>query len=190
MFCNSIEDLWIIDNYIPFKDTNLCEILRDAILWVIWKERNILIFQGGNHKSIRTLGGSIIALIKYRCQLKGNNYTDTLHLVISFNTNELPLQCTTGSLSLLHIEEEEWFGAVIELNWLPLFNCFIISIISLPTSLFLLHYFFSFLFCDFVAAGWDKLETKKNCWLSLKRKLGNFRFIKWKTCLLDDDCAG
>jgi hypothetical protein len=35
MFYNSIEELLIIDNYIPFKDTNLCEILRAAILWVI-----------------------------------------------------------------------------------------------------------------------------------------------------------
>jgi zinc-binding in reverse transcriptase len=65
MLCKSIEDLWIIDNYIPFKDTNLCEIFRAAILWVIWKERNRLIFHGGICKSIRNLGGSIIALIKY-----------------------------------------------------------------------------------------------------------------------------
>jgi hypothetical protein len=34
------------------------------------------------------------------------------------------------------------------------------------------------------------LEIKKNCWLSLKRRLGNFRFIKSKFCLLNDDCDG
>jgi zinc-binding in reverse transcriptase len=116
MFCNSIEELWIIDNYILFKDTNLCEILRAAILWVIWKERNRLIFHRGNHKSIRTLGGYIISLIKYWCQLKKNNYVDTLHHVIPFNTNESPLQCITENLSLLHIEEDEWSDVVIELN--------------------------------------------------------------------------
>jgi hypothetical protein len=66
-----------------------------AILWVIWKERNRLIFQGGSCKSLRNLSGSIIALIKYRCQLKGNNYTDARNLVIPHNTNELPLQYTT-----------------------------------------------------------------------------------------------
>jgi hypothetical protein len=65
---------------------------------------------------MRTLGEYMITLIKYWCQLKKNNYVDTLHHVIPFNTNELSLQCITGNLSLLHLEEEEWSGAVIELN--------------------------------------------------------------------------
>jgi zinc-binding in reverse transcriptase len=107
LYCNTIEDLWIIDNYIPFKDPNLCEMLRTAILWVIWKERNRLIFQWGNCKSLKNLGGSIIALIKYCCQIKGNNYTVILYYVIPSNINALSLQCTTENLNLMHIEEED-----------------------------------------------------------------------------------
>jgi hypothetical protein len=29
-----------------------------------------------------------------------------------------------------------------------------------------------------MAAGWDKLETKRNSWLSLKRRISNFRVAK------------
>lgn len=42
----SIEDLWHIDGCIPFKDLKLCELIRSVFLWVIWLERNRLIFKG------------------------------------------------------------------------------------------------------------------------------------------------
>jgi zinc-binding in reverse transcriptase len=65
-FCiSSIEELWTIDYSIPFKDSNLCEIIRGAFLWVIWKERNKIIFQQSNCSSIRSLGSSIIAFARY-----------------------------------------------------------------------------------------------------------------------------
>jgi hypothetical protein len=50
--------------------------LRGAILWVLWKERNRLIFQGGRCKSVRVLEGNIINLIKYCSQIKGNSCTN------------------------------------------------------------------------------------------------------------------
>jgi hypothetical protein len=38
--------------------TNICgEMLRGAILWVIWKEKNRLTFQRERCKSVRVLGG-------------------------------------------------------------------------------------------------------------------------------------
>ena len=33
--CTSIEDLWLLDAYIPLKDRPLVELIRGAILWVI-----------------------------------------------------------------------------------------------------------------------------------------------------------
>jgi hypothetical protein len=32
---NTIEELWFLDCSIPYKDTNLCEIVRGAFLWTI-----------------------------------------------------------------------------------------------------------------------------------------------------------
>jgi hypothetical protein len=49
----------------PYKDDNICEMVRGAVLWIIWNKRNRLIFGGDNCKSIRTLGSQIPALIKY-----------------------------------------------------------------------------------------------------------------------------
>jgi zinc-binding in reverse transcriptase len=40
----TIEELWYLDYNIPYKDSNLCEIVRGAVLWTIWNERNKIIF--------------------------------------------------------------------------------------------------------------------------------------------------
>jgi zinc-binding in reverse transcriptase len=36
--CSTIDDLWQLNAYIPFKDDNICEMVRGAVTWVIWKE--------------------------------------------------------------------------------------------------------------------------------------------------------
>jgi hypothetical protein len=54
-----------LDNCVPYKDTIIYEMMREAVLWDLWNERNRLVFEGGNVKSMRTLGGDIISLIKY-----------------------------------------------------------------------------------------------------------------------------
>jgi hypothetical protein len=56
--------------------------LRAVILWVIWIEMNRLVLQHGNYKSIRTIDNSIIILIKFWCQVKGNKYIDNLYLIL------------------------------------------------------------------------------------------------------------
>ena len=40
--CNTIEDLWIIDAKIPFKDRQLIEMVRGSVLWTVWLNRNVL----------------------------------------------------------------------------------------------------------------------------------------------------
>lgn len=37
--CQSIYDLWILDASIPLKDKLLLEMIRGAVLWVIWLEK-------------------------------------------------------------------------------------------------------------------------------------------------------
>jgi hypothetical protein len=53
---------WLIDSCIPLKDKLLVEMICSAICWVIWLERNKVIFQGSALSSIRSLGLRIIHL--------------------------------------------------------------------------------------------------------------------------------
>jgi hypothetical protein len=57
--------LWYIDAIFPYKNSEVCELIRGAVIWIIWKERNKLIFEGENYKSIKAIGSSIISLAKY-----------------------------------------------------------------------------------------------------------------------------
>jgi hypothetical protein len=68
--CNTISDMWFIDVNFPYKNKDIYEIIRGAFLWTIWKEKNIIVFEGAKCKSLRALGTSIITLAKYLCGKK------------------------------------------------------------------------------------------------------------------------
>jgi hypothetical protein len=69
-----LQDLWYIDSSIPIKDTVNVEMVRRAILWVIWLERNKLCFTNGKCKNIKVVGLQIISLTFFWCthMRKGN----------------------------------------------------------------------------------------------------------------------
>jgi hypothetical protein len=54
--------MWFIDVKFLYKNEDICEIIR-VLLWTIWKERNIVIFEGANYKFLRSLENSIITLV-------------------------------------------------------------------------------------------------------------------------------
>jgi hypothetical protein len=60
-----VKDLWQIEASITYKDPKLCELVRGAFLWIVWNEKNRIIFKGRQVRTIRQLGGSIIALSRY-----------------------------------------------------------------------------------------------------------------------------
>jgi hypothetical protein len=78
----TIKEIWKLNAYIPYKHDNICETARCAVLWIIWNERNRLIFRESNYKSVRTLGSQILTLIKYWSQLKGQGCTDKLNFIV------------------------------------------------------------------------------------------------------------
>jgi zinc-binding in reverse transcriptase len=63
--CLVISDLWYVDVNFPYKDENMCELIRGAFLWSIWKEKNRIIFKGGRCKTLRSLGNDIITSARY-----------------------------------------------------------------------------------------------------------------------------
>jgi hypothetical protein len=85
--------------------------MRGAVLWVLWNERNRLIFEGGTVKSLRTLGGDIISLIKYWSHLNYKDNLDITHSIIPPKVNSLPLQLTLENLNIVLIEEDVGFGS-------------------------------------------------------------------------------
>jgi hypothetical protein len=64
----SLEDIWVLDALIPYKNITLVEMIRGAVLWTIWLERNILCFQNGSPKSVTSIGIQILSLVFFWCQ--------------------------------------------------------------------------------------------------------------------------
>jgi hypothetical protein len=52
---------------IPLKDTVIVEMVRGAILWVIWLERNKLCFTNEKYRNIKAVGLQIISLTSFWC---------------------------------------------------------------------------------------------------------------------------
>jgi hypothetical protein len=52
---------------IPLKDTVIVEMVRGAILWVIWLERNKLCFTNEKYRNIKVVGLQIISLTSFWC---------------------------------------------------------------------------------------------------------------------------
>jgi hypothetical protein len=60
-----LEDLWMMDSCILLKDKILIELVRSAVCWVIWLERNSIIFNHTSPASYRALGLKIINSITF-----------------------------------------------------------------------------------------------------------------------------
>ena len=69
----TIDDLWFIDASIPLKDRLMVELVRGAVLWTIWLERNKLCFDTKAIPPLRVLGAKIIALATFWCKTLSHN---------------------------------------------------------------------------------------------------------------------
>jgi hypothetical protein len=61
-------------------------------------------------RSIISLGSSIIALVRYWCQLKKENYSQNMYIILPSDVSLLPVQITEQNLSIMSLEEEDLFG--------------------------------------------------------------------------------
>ena len=80
----------MIDASIPLKDRLLIELLRGAVLWTIWLERNRLCFNVSSPSSIKVIGTKIIALTQFWCKSKEDDSFSKLNLIIPFTVKNLP----------------------------------------------------------------------------------------------------
>lgn len=61
-----------------------CELIRGVVLWIIWNERNRIIFKGGNYNTI-------ISIAKFCGQITGQKLLLKLQLAMSFDVDQLPM---------------------------------------------------------------------------------------------------
>lgn len=73
--------------------------IRGAIVWIIWLERNNVCFKGLVPTTSKTFGIKIIALTSFWCQSGNDDSFSNLYLIILFDLKELPNQ--------LRVEEEK-----------------------------------------------------------------------------------
>ena len=102
-----IRDLWLLDASIPLKDQLLIELIRGVVLWIIWLERNDLIFNNSEIRPIYALATKIIALITFWC--KNNGDSSYLKLTIILPNDVKDITHSLGQRGTVEEEEETVF---------------------------------------------------------------------------------
>jgi hypothetical protein len=99
-----LHDIWTLDASIPFKNIQLVEIIRAAIMWVFWLERNIIYFKGGNPKIIKIMGLHVISLVSFWCKTVNESLFLNLPLLLPQDVQNLHMH--VGNLGIGMVQEE------------------------------------------------------------------------------------
>jgi hypothetical protein len=67
---STIQDLWHLDSCIPLKNKYVIEMIRGAVLWNVWLERNRLCFTNYKSRTVSMLAMQIISMAHHWCQKK------------------------------------------------------------------------------------------------------------------------
>ena len=62
---DNIEAVWDMDYCIPLKEPKITEIIRGAVLWSLWNDRNRIIFQNGQVYDVKVLGSKIMSVARF-----------------------------------------------------------------------------------------------------------------------------
>jgi zinc-binding in reverse transcriptase len=87
----TLEDLWMLDCCIPLKDHSLVELVRSVVCWILWLERNNVIFRSAKRSSLRSLGLKVINLATFWCTARKIQILK-LTLILPQRVDTLPLQ--------------------------------------------------------------------------------------------------
>jgi hypothetical protein len=81
-----------MDSCIPLKDNILVKLVRSAVCWVEWLERNYIIFNHTSPASYRVLGLKIINLAFFWYKARNASQLFKLTLILAQGVELLPLQ--------------------------------------------------------------------------------------------------
>ena len=100
-----------MDYCIPLKDPNIIEIIRGSVLWSLWLDRNIIIFQGGQVQAVHVLGSKILTIARFWALNQKIDLSCKLNLIFPCDLKELIGSTVTismgaprGSTPMLGIE--------------------------------------------------------------------------------------
>ena len=86
---DNIGTLWDMDYCIPLKDPKLIEIIRGAVLWTLWNDRNRIIFQNGQVHDIKVLGSKIISVACFWALNQKQDLTSQLNIIFPCHLKNL-----------------------------------------------------------------------------------------------------
>jgi hypothetical protein len=104
---NTLSDLWLVNYCIPLKNKFVTELLRGAVLWTIWLERNKLVLTDKKTSSIVMLGRKIINLTHYWCLQKGKVDLLKLSLILPHEVDDLIMQVQVWSEEEMELVEKD-----------------------------------------------------------------------------------
>lgn len=102
-----LDDLWLIDSCVPLKDQALVELVRSAVCWILWLERNRCCFQKIKVCLLQSLGIRIINLASFWYKSRKESSFFKLILVLPQEVEHLPLQIEAKEAGLDALSEEE-----------------------------------------------------------------------------------
>lgn len=87
-----MDDIWCIDSCIPLKDRYIVELIRGAVMCIVWLKRNKLCFTDHKCRTLRSIGMQILSLITFWC--KNNTKGNVLNLITIMpqDIEQIPLQ--------------------------------------------------------------------------------------------------
>ena len=88
----SMDDVWFLNAAIPLKNKPVVELVRGAVLWCIWLERNRICFQNHSVPTLQVVGSKIISLASFWCKTLNDGSMLHLSLILPFHTNDMPCQ--------------------------------------------------------------------------------------------------
>ena len=88
-YSTTVGQLWELDYCIPLKDANLVKMIRGAVLWSLWLDRNRIVFRNGNILNIQALGSKIISLAFFWASQQKTDLTEQLKLIMPCDVKDL-----------------------------------------------------------------------------------------------------
>jgi zinc-binding in reverse transcriptase len=102
-----LDDLWCIDSCITLKDNFLIELIRSVVCWIIWLERNAILFRNKSPASLKSVGMKIISLANFWCTARNTSQMFKLSIALSQRVEDFPLQIGDFQPEEVELVEED-----------------------------------------------------------------------------------
>jgi hypothetical protein len=86
-----MDDLWLLDAFIHLKRAQLLKLIRGAVLWTIWLERNCNCFHSITPKTVQAFDIKFLSLVQFWCTHLGDSLLHDIKLILPQDVQRLHL---------------------------------------------------------------------------------------------------